>query len=97
MARGHKRGENFYDLGCHMLHAFDKEIFETIKGIMGEERIEVPLNATIKWAGAFYRYPLQFVDMVKGMPKVMLVRCSVGLLWYQFLNKSLQFSEFNPI
>lgn len=87
LARGHKRGENFYDLGCHMLHAFDKEIFETIKGIMGEERIEVPLNATIKWAGAFYRYPLQFGDMVKGMPKIMLIRCSVGLLWYQFLNK----------
>ncbi len=87
LARGHKRGENFYDLGCHMLHAFDKEIFETIKGIMGEERIEVPLNATIKWAGAFYRYPLQFGDMVKGMPKVMLIRCSVGLLFYQFLNK----------
>jgi len=87
LARGHRRGENFYDLGCHMLHAFDKEIFETIKGIMGEERIEVPLNATIKWAGNFYRYPLQFGDMVKGMPKVMLIRCSVGLLFYQFLNK----------
>lgn len=87
LARGHKRGENFYDLGCHMLHAFDKEIFETIKGIMGEERIEVPLNATIKWAGAFYRYPLQFGDMVKGMPKIMLIRCSLGLLFYQFLNK----------
>jgi len=87
LARGHKRGENFYDLGCHMLHAFDKEIFETIKAIMGDERIEVPLNATIKWAGAFYRYPLQFGDMVKGMPKIMLIRCSVGLLFYQFINK----------
>jgi len=87
LARGHRRGENFYDLGCHMLHAFDKEIFETIKGIMGEERIEVPLNATIKWAGNFYRYPLQFGDMIKGMPKIMLIRCSVGLLFYQFLNK----------
>lgn len=87
LARGHKRGENFYDLGCHMLHAFDKEIFDTIKSIMGDERIEVPLNATIKWAGNFYRYPLQFGDMVKGMPKIMLIRCSVGLLFYQLLNK----------
>jgi len=87
LARGHRRGENFYDLGCHMLHAFDKEVFDTVSGIMGDERIEVPLNATIKWAGAFYRYPLQFGDMVKGMPKLLFVKCSLGLLWYQLLNK----------
>ena len=87
LARGHKRGENFYDLGCHMLHAFDKEVFETVSEIMGDERIEVPLNATIKWAGAFYKYPLQFGDMIKGMPKILFIRCSIGLLWYQFLNK----------
>lgn len=87
LARGHLRGKNFYDLGCHMLHAFDKEVFDTVSQIMGDERIEVPLNATIKWAGAFYRYPLQFGDMVKGMPKLLFVRCSIGLLWYQFLNK----------
>ena len=53
LARGYRRGENFYDLGCHMLHAFDKEVFETVSEIMGDERIEVQLNATIKWAGAF--------------------------------------------
>ena len=87
LARGYRKGENFYDLGCHMFHAFDKEIFETVKEIMGDERIEVPLNATIKWAGKFYRYPLQFVDMIKGMPKLLFIKCSIGLLWYQFLNK----------
>ena len=87
LARGYRRGENFYDLGCHMLHAFDKEVFETVSEIMGDERIEVQLNATIKWAGAFYRYPLQFGDMVKGMPKLLFIRCSIGLLWYQFVNK----------
>ena len=83
LARGHKRGENYYDLGVHMLHAFDKGVFETIKGIMGDERIEVPLNAKIKWAGSFYRYPLQFGDMVKGMNPFVLARCCVGLLAYQ--------------
>ena len=78
LARGHQRGANFYDLGVHMLHAFDPEVFETIKEIMGAERIEVPLNAKIKWAGSFYRYPLQFGDMVKGMNPLMLAYCSIG-------------------
>ncbi|MCB1077748.1 MAG: FAD-dependent oxidoreductase [Verrucomicrobiae bacterium] len=84
LARGHRRGNNNYDLGVHMLHAFDPEVFETIKGIMGDERVEVPLNALIKWAGSFYRYPLQFGDMVKGMNKVVLLKCCLGLLAYQF-------------
>lgn len=83
LARGHKRGENYYDLGVHMLHAFDQGVFETIKEIMGDERIEVPLNARIKWAGSFYRYPLQFGDMVKGMNPFLLARCCIGLLAYQ--------------
>ena len=83
LARGHQRGANFYDLGVHMLHAFDPEVFKTIKEIMGDERIEVPLNAKIKWAGSFYRYPLQFGDMVKGMNPLMLAYCSIGLLVYQ--------------
>ncbi|MCB1091105.1 MAG: FAD-dependent oxidoreductase [Verrucomicrobiae bacterium] len=88
LARGHKRGDNYYDLGVHMLHAFDQGVFESIKEIMGDERIEVPLNARIKWAGSFYRYPLQFGDMVKGMNPFILAQCCIGLLayqtWYKF-------------
>lgn len=61
-------GKNWYDYGVHMLHAFDQEIFEDIKGVMGDERIEVELNARIRWAGGSYRYPLQFQDMIKGIP-----------------------------
>lgn len=88
LARGHLRAGNHYDLGVHMLHAFDKGVFETVKEIMGDERIEVPLNAKIKWAGSFYRYPLQFGDMVKGMNPLVLAQCCIGLLayqtWYKF-------------
>lgn len=59
---------NWYDMGVHMLHAHDKEIFEDICQIMGNERIEVDLNAKIRWAKGFYRYPLQFQDIIKGIP-----------------------------
>ena len=42
LAAGHKIGQNFFDFGVHMLHAFDQEVFEDIKRLMGEERTELP-------------------------------------------------------
>lgn len=76
-------GDNWYDLGVHMFHMHDKELFEDIKHIMGEERIEVDLDARIKWAGSSYRYPLQFQDMIKGIPFFKLMRQVFGLFGSQ--------------
>ncbi len=88
LATSHKRGENWYDLGCHMLHEFDKEIYEDIMELMGAESIPVPLDAKIRWAGSFYRYPLQFQDMIKGIPFFTLVFYTLGLFAAQ-LRQSL--------
>ena len=88
LATSHKRGENYYDLGCHMLHEFDKEIYEDIMDIMGDESVPVELSAKIRWAGAFYRYPLQFQDMIKGIPFFTLVFYTLGLFYAQ-IRKSL--------
>lgn len=88
LATSHLRGGNWYDMGCHMLHEFDKEIYEDIMEIMGDESVPVELNAKIRWAGSFYRYPLQFQDMIKGIPFFTLVYYTLGLFWAQF-HKSL--------
>jgi protoporphyrinogen oxidase len=87
LATSHKRGQNYFDMGVHMLHEFDKEIFEDMKVIMGEERLPVQLDAKIRWAGAFYRYPLQFVDMIKGIPPLKLAWCVLGLFGSQLYYK----------
>lgn len=79
LATSHKRGENWYDLGCHMLHEFDKEVYEDIMELMGDESIPVALDAKIRWAGSFYRYPLQFQDMIKGIPLPILAFYTMGL------------------
>ena len=84
LATSHLRGENWYDMGCHMLHEFDKEIYEDIMELMGDESIPVALNAKIRWAGSFYRYPLQFQDMIKGIPLPILVFYTLGLFTAQF-------------
>lgn len=86
LATSHKRGENWYDLGCHMLHEFDKEIYEDMMAIMGRDSIPVQLDARIRWAGAFYRYPLQFQDMIRGIPIATLIYYTCGLFAAQFRN-----------
>ncbi len=87
LATSHRRGENYFDMGVHMLHEFDQEIFEDMKVIMGDERLPVQLDAKIRWAGAFYRYPLQFIDMIKGIPPLKLAWCVMGLFGSQLYYK----------
>ena len=79
LASGHHHQENWYDLGVHMLHAFDQEIFEDCKKAMGSERIEVPLKSHIKWGKKIYHYPLRGRDILAGIPPYTLTRCLVGL------------------
>lgn len=79
LATSHLRNGNWYDMGCHMLHEFDKEIYEDIMGMMGEESIPVQLDAKIRWAGSFYRYPLQPKDMLRGIDFFTLCYYVLGL------------------
>lgn len=80
LAAGSLLGENWYDLGVHMLHAFDQEIFESCAKAMGDERIEVPLKSHIKWGDKTYHYPLRGRDILAGIPPLSLARCLAGLL-----------------
>lgn len=80
LAAGHKLDGNWFDLGVHMLHAYDGEIFETCAEAMGPERIEVPLKSHIKWGGKIYHYPLRGRDILAGIPPFTLARCLGGLL-----------------
>jgi len=86
LATSFRYGQNWYDFGVHMFHSFDEEIFADIKTVMGEERIEVGLNAQIKWAGSAYRYPLQFQDMIKGIPIFKLCKQVFSLFGAQIRN-----------
>ncbi|MFK7850779.1 MAG: NAD(P)/FAD-dependent oxidoreductase [Akkermansiaceae bacterium] len=79
LAAGYKRGENHFDQGVHMLHAFDEEIYDDVARLMGEERVPVALDARIQWNGRSYRYPLKGLDILAGMNLFQLFHCTVGL------------------
>lgn len=87
LATSERRGENFYDVGVHMLHEHDREIYEDCMAMMGEESVPVELRAFIRWAGSHYRYPLQFGDMIRGMRPLILGQCVLGLFAAQIRNK----------
>lgn len=87
LAAGRSHGGNHYDLGVHMLHAFDEEVFDTCAAAMGDERIEVPLKAHIHWAGKLYHYPLRGRDILAGFPPLRLARCLLGLLHAEVKNR----------
>jgi len=93
LAAGHKLGGNWFDLGVHMLHAFDQEIFQTCAEAMRSERIEVPLKSHIKWGGKIYHYPLRGRDILAGIPPLTLARCLAGLLIAEIQTR---FSNFTP-
>lgn len=87
LAMGQCHNGNWYDLGVHMLHEHDKGVFEDMKSILGDERIEVQLDAKIKWMGHYYRYPLQFGDMVRHMNPFRLAHYGTALVLSQIYYK----------
>jgi len=88
LAAGHRRGDNFYDLGVHHLHAFDREIFEDVRAMMGERMIAVQKDARIRYGRGFRRYPLEFVDLLTGIPVLTLARALAGLAVQQAVNRA---------
>ncbi len=87
LAAGRCVGGNFYDQGVHMLHEHDREIYKDCMLMMGKESVAVELNARIRWEGRFYRYPLQFGDMIKGMAPLTLGHAVISLFLSQIRNK----------
>lgn len=79
LATGHQHDGNWYDLGVHMLHAFDQDVFATCRHALGAERIEIPLKSHIKWGQKLYHYPLRGRDILAGIPPLTLARCLLGL------------------
>ena len=87
LAAGHARGTNYFDLGVHHLHAFDREIFEDVRLMMGDRMIAVEKDARIRYGRGFRRYPLEFFDLLTGIPPWTLGRALIGMLVQQVVNR----------
>jgi protoporphyrinogen oxidase len=87
LAAGRERNGNYYDFGVHQLHGFDPAILDDMRAIMGERLIPVEKHALIRFGGGFRRYPLEFFDLITGVPPWTLVRALLGLAVQQVHNR----------
>lgn len=87
LAAGNLRNGNYYDLGVHMLHEFDHEIYDDIRQMMGDRMLDVELSAKIRYGKAFYRYPLEPGNLIRGIPPLTLIGAVSGLFWQQLRNR----------
>ena len=87
LAAGRERNGNYYDFGVHQLHEFDRGILDDVRAIMGERLIPVEKHALIRFGRGFRRYPLEFFDLITGIPPWTLVRALVGLAAQQARNR----------
>ena len=87
LAAGFKRAGNYFDQGVHMLHAADREIYNDLAELMGDERLPVALDARIRWNNRSYRYPLKGLDILAGMSPFELMRCTTGLVLAELANR----------
>jgi protoporphyrinogen oxidase len=87
LAAGREIDGNFYDFGVHHLHAFDQEIFDDIRALMGERLVPVPKVAKVRYGRGYQRYPLAFGDMLRGIPPWTLARCVAGLAAQSLRNR----------
>jgi len=76
----HLHGGNVYDLGVHMLHEQDGEVLARLRSVLGDERIEVRLDARISWLGARHPYPLDLLRLLRTVPLRRTARFGLGFL-----------------
>jgi protoporphyrinogen oxidase len=86
---------NYYDLGVHHLHAFDHEIFEDMKVMIGERLHPADLTALICFGNGCRRYPLEFRDLLKSIPFLTLAKSIEGLMLQMVRNKFARAPAWN--
>jgi len=95
LAAGRLIDGNYYDLGVHHLHEFDRAIYEDVRDLMGERMTSVPKAAKIRYGRGYRRYPLEFVDLLLGIPPWTLLSALTGMAFQQLRNKVAPFEAAN--
>ncbi len=88
LAAGWQCNGNWYDLGVHQLHAFDREIFRDVSALMGDRLIPSAKRAMIRYGDGYRRYPLEFADLLTGVPPWTLLTSLLGLAGQAIANRA---------
>ena len=78
-----------HDFGPHRFHSQDQNLIAHVRSIIGEDNLVTAERLSrIVLFGKFFDYPLVTSNVLKSMPKLLLVRALLDYMWVRFLDKT---------
>lgn len=74
------------DFGPHRFHSQDKNLIAHVRDILGDNFVTAQRLSRIVLFNRFFDYPLVASNVLKNMPRVLLVRAMLDYLWVRFLD-----------
>jgi protoporphyrinogen oxidase len=86
-----------YDFGPHRFHSKDEALLAHVREILGDNIVHARRLSRIVLFGKFFDYPLVASNVVKNMPKLLLLRAFLDYAWVRFLDvfKLRKFSDLD--
>lgn len=86
-----------HDFGPHRFHSQDKNLIDHVRQIIGEDNIVTAERLSrIVMFNKFFDYPLVASNVLKSMPKHLLVKALLDYAWVRFLD-STGLRKFNDL
>ena len=78
-----------HDFGPHRFHSQDSNLIQHVRDIIGEENIVTAERLSrIVLFNKFFDYPLVTSNVLKAMPKHLLVKAFLDYFWARFCDKT---------
>jgi protoporphyrinogen oxidase len=74
-------GEFDYDTGPHRFHTGEQHLKDEVLALLGDNKVEANRLSRIFLYGRFFHYPLIGSNVVKSLPKLVLLKCFLDYLW----------------
>jgi len=86
-----------YDFGPHRFHSKDENLMDHVKEILGPDVVNAKRLSRIVLFNRFFDYPLVASNVIKNMPKTLLIRAFFDYFWVRFLDifKLKNFSDLD--
>jgi protoporphyrinogen oxidase len=81
-----KWGEFDYDTGPHRFHTGEQNLKDEVLVLLGDNKVEANRLSRIFLYGRFFNYPLVGSNVVKNLPKLVLLKCFLDYIWVKIRN-----------
>ena len=83
-----------YDFGPHRFHSLDQNLIQHVREIMDDNVVTANRLSRIFLFGKFFNYPLNAKNVLKNMPKMLLVKAFLDYAWIRCLDR-LKLKKFD--